>query len=137
MPTWNTRSRRARGELARSVAELQALNEVSRAVSSTLDVHTVLTTVVTHAVQLAGAQGGALYAYEAGSATLALRATSGSDTPFFDALHAAPTVFGAETVGQRHRRACPGPRPGYPRWVACGAAAGAWACSRGRAIVPC
>ena len=88
------------GELARSVAELRALNEVSRAVSSTLDVHTVLTTVVTHAVQLAGAQGGALYVYEAGSATLALRATSGSDTPFFDALHAAPTVFGTETVGQ-------------------------------------
>ena len=38
-------------ELARSVGELRALGEVGQAVSSTLDLETVLTTIVSHAVQ--------------------------------------------------------------------------------------
>ena len=41
-------------ELTRSVEELQALGEVSQAVSSTLDLQTVLTTIVSRAVQLCG-----------------------------------------------------------------------------------
>ena len=41
-------------ELARSVEELQALSEVGRAVSSTLDLPTVLATIVARAVQLSG-----------------------------------------------------------------------------------
>ncbi|MGH8513001.1 MAG: GAF domain-containing protein, partial [Gammaproteobacteria bacterium] len=40
------------GELARSVGELRALGEVGQAVSSTLDLQTVLSTIVGHAVQL-------------------------------------------------------------------------------------
>ncbi len=87
-------------ELARSVDELQTLNEVSRAVSSTVDLHTVLTTLVSHAVQLAGAQGGAIYEYDPASEALALHAISGADTTFVATLHAAPLAFGAETVGQ-------------------------------------
>ena len=39
-------------ELARSVGELKALGEVGQAVSSTLDLETVLSTIVRHAVQL-------------------------------------------------------------------------------------
>ena len=39
-------------ELAQSVGELQALGEVSQAVNSTLDLETVLTTIVGRAVQL-------------------------------------------------------------------------------------
>ena len=39
-------------ELARSVGELKALGEVGQAVSSTLDLQTVLSTIVGHAVQL-------------------------------------------------------------------------------------
>src|SRR5207344_1033804 len=39
-------------ELARSVEELRALGEVSQAVNSTLDVETVLSTIVTKATQL-------------------------------------------------------------------------------------
>ena len=39
-------------ELARSVGELKALGEVGQAVSSTLDLETVLTSIVSHAVQL-------------------------------------------------------------------------------------
>ena len=39
-------------ELAQSVGELKALGEVGQAVSSTLDLQTVLSTIVRHAVQL-------------------------------------------------------------------------------------
>ena len=39
-------------ELAQSVEELKALGEVSQAVNSTLDLETVLTSIVRHAVQL-------------------------------------------------------------------------------------
>ena len=39
-------------ELAQSVGELRALGEVGQAVSSTLDLQTVLSTIVRHAVQL-------------------------------------------------------------------------------------
>src|SRR5262249_44766752 len=39
------------GELTRSVSELEALGEVSRAVSSTLDLEAVLETIVSRAVQ--------------------------------------------------------------------------------------
>ena len=42
-------------ELARSVGELKALGEVGQAVSSTLDLETVLTRIASHAVQLSGA----------------------------------------------------------------------------------
>src|SRR5713101_5345278 len=42
------------GELTQSVKKLTALGEVSHALSSTLDVETVLDTIVSHASQLAG-----------------------------------------------------------------------------------
>ena len=52
------------GELARSVAELRALGEVGRAVSSSLDLEIVLNTIVTRAVELSAASGGAIYEYD-------------------------------------------------------------------------
>src|SRR3954462_10599065 len=48
-------------ELSRSVEELRALGEVSQAVNSTLDLETVLTTIVAKAVALSGTQAGAIY----------------------------------------------------------------------------
>jgi GAF domain-containing protein len=51
-------------ELTRSVGELRALGEVGQAVSSTLDLETVLTRIVSHAVQLSGTDGGAIYEYD-------------------------------------------------------------------------
>ena len=47
-------------ELGRSVGELQALGEVSQAVNSTLDLETVLSTIVAKAVQLSGTEAGAI-----------------------------------------------------------------------------
>jgi two-component system, NtrC family, sensor kinase len=54
-------------ELARSVEELKALGEVGQAVSSTLDLETVLTTIVLRAVQLSGLDGGVAFEYDEGA----------------------------------------------------------------------
>jgi GAF domain-containing protein len=51
-------------ELTRSVDQLTALGEVGRAVSSTLDLETVLTTIVSRAVQLSGLDGGVVFEYD-------------------------------------------------------------------------
>src|SRR5262245_13413978 len=51
-------------ELTRSVDQLTALGEVGRAVSSTLDLETVLTTIVSRAVQLSALDGGVVFEYD-------------------------------------------------------------------------
>jgi signal transduction histidine kinase len=78
------------GELTRSVEKLTALSEVSRAVSSTLDVETVLDTIVSRASQLAGAAGCSIFEYDAGAEQFALRATHNDDVAFVEALRAVP-----------------------------------------------
>src|SRR6266567_8535419 len=64
-------------ELARSVEELQPLGEVSQAVNSTLDLQTVLSTIVTKAVQLSGTEAGAIYVFDEARQEFDLRATHG------------------------------------------------------------
>jgi GAF domain-containing protein len=51
-------------DLTRSVEQLTALGEVGRAVSSTLDLETVLGTIVSRAVQLSGLNGGVVFEYD-------------------------------------------------------------------------
>ena len=51
-------------ELARSVDELRALGDVSQAVNSTLDLATVLSTIVSRAVQLSGTDAGTIYEFD-------------------------------------------------------------------------
>jgi signal transduction histidine kinase len=69
--------RQRTSDLARSVEELRALGEVSQAVNSTLDLETVLNTIVSQATQLAGTEAGAIYVYDAASKEFRLRATYG------------------------------------------------------------
>src|SRR5262249_18354869 len=64
-------------ELARSVEELRALGEVIHAVNSTLDLQTVLSTIVAKAVQLSGTEGGAIYVFDEVQQLFRLRATYG------------------------------------------------------------
>ncbi|MFL5030400.1 MAG: response regulator, partial [Xanthobacteraceae bacterium] len=64
-------------ELAQSVGELRALGEVSQAVNSTLDLETVLSTIVATAVQLSGTEAGAIYVNEPATEEFRLRATHG------------------------------------------------------------
>jgi signal transduction histidine kinase len=52
-------------ELAQSVNEIKALEEIGRAVASSLDTDAVLATIVTRAVQLAQADAGAIYRFDA------------------------------------------------------------------------
>jgi len=88
------------GELARSVDELKALGEVSQAVSSTLDVATVLTTVVSRAVELSGTNGGAIYEYDEAAQEFDLRATHRMEEELVDVLRAAPIRLGEGTTGK-------------------------------------
>jgi GAF domain-containing protein len=73
-------------ELGRSVGELRALGEVSQAVNSTLDLETVLSTIVAKAVQLSGTEAGAIYVFDAARSELRLRATYGMDQELIEAL---------------------------------------------------
>jgi signal transduction histidine kinase len=61
-------------ELTRSVEQLTALGEVGRAVSSTLNLETVLTTIVSRAVQLSGLDGGVVFEYDEGAEEFVQRA---------------------------------------------------------------
>ena len=63
-----TELRQRTDELGRSVEELRALGEVSQAVNSTLDLETVLSTIVAKAVQLSGTEAGAIYVFDDGNA---------------------------------------------------------------------
>jgi signal transduction histidine kinase len=64
-------------ELARSVVELRALGDVSQAVNSTIDLATVLSTIVSRAVQLSGTEAGAIYEFDEQQKELQLRSTYG------------------------------------------------------------
>ena len=73
-------------ELGRSVGELRALGEVSQAVNSTLDLETVLSTIVAKAVQLSGTEAGAIYVFDDLQREFHLRATYGMDQELIEAL---------------------------------------------------
>ncbi len=73
-------------ELAQSVEEMRALGEVSQAVNSTIDLETVLSTIVAKAVQLSGTEAGAIYVFDDVRREFHLRATYGMDQELIDAL---------------------------------------------------
>jgi signal transduction histidine kinase len=74
------------GELAQSVAELRALGEVSQAVNSTIDLETVLTTIVAKAVELSGADAGEISEFDEQRQEFLLRATCGMSEATIAAL---------------------------------------------------
>src|SRR5712691_1716588 len=88
------------GELARSVQELQALEEISRAINSTLDLQTVLTTILSYAVQLSGADAGAVYEYDEATQEFHLRTAQDLDVEVLTALRTMPLRLGQGAVGQ-------------------------------------
>jgi len=59
-------------ELAQSVRELSALEEIGRALASSLEINSVLATIVSRAVQLTQADAGAIYRYDSGRRTFEL-----------------------------------------------------------------
>jgi signal transduction histidine kinase len=88
------------GELARSVEELQALGEVGRAVSSTLDLENVLTTIVARALELAGADGGTISEYDEATQQFRLRTTYGVEDELVELIRAAPMRLGEGITGK-------------------------------------
>jgi len=73
-------------DLGRSVNELRALGEVSQAVNSTLDLKTVLSTIVSRAVQLSGTEAGTIYEFDEIRQEFKLRATYGMSEDLISAL---------------------------------------------------
>ena len=79
-------------ELSQSIGELRALGEVTNAVTSTLDLETVLTTIVAKATQLSGTEAGAIYVLDQKEREFRLRATYGMSEELIAAItdqHAA------------------------------------------------
>jgi len=64
-------------QLARSVEELHALGDVTQAVNTTLDLQTVLDTIVAKATQLSGTEAGVIYVFDEVTREFQLRATYG------------------------------------------------------------
>ena len=87
-------------ELTRSVGELKALGEVGQAVSSTLDLATVLRTIVYRANQLAGMDGGAIFEYDEAREEFSLHATDNLPDELVAALGAAPIPKGEGALGR-------------------------------------
>jgi len=87
-------------ELTRSVGELKALGEVSQAVSSTLDLQTVLDTIVARAAQLSGTHGGVIYEYDEATDKFHLRAAHRLEDELVEALRREPLRPGEGATGQ-------------------------------------
>jgi GAF domain-containing protein len=88
-------------ELAQSVEELQALGAVSQAVSSTLDLQKVLTTVLEHALDLSGMDGGAVFEFDELTGEFHDRATIGlGEGVVRGPLREAPLHIGEGMLGR-------------------------------------
>jgi len=87
-------------ELAKSVGELKALGEVGQAVSSTLDLQTVLSTIARNAVELSGTSGGVIYEYDEGTQEFHLRASHRMEEEIVNAMRATPVRLGEGATGR-------------------------------------
>lgn len=97
----NRRALQQRTEaLARSVAELQALEEVLRAVNSSLDVETVLSTIISRAVELSGADEGTIYEFDDGAKVFVPKSAVGMSAERVEALRARRVRLGETHLGR-------------------------------------
>ena len=87
-------------QLTRSVGELQALGEVSQTLSSTLDLETVLRTIVSRASQLAGADGCSVWEYDEGTEEFHFRATDNLDEAVIEVSRQTPIRRGEGNMGR-------------------------------------
>ena len=95
-------------ELARSVEELKALGEVSQTVSSTLDLETVLTSIVRHAVQLSKTDAGTIYEFDEGEQVFLPRINYGTSEKLIKSLSESRLRVGDETIiGQASKNLAP------------------------------
>jgi signal transduction histidine kinase len=95
------------GELSRSVEELRALSEVGQAINSTLDVETVLTTIVAKAVQLSDTEAGTIYTFDQSHQEFRLRATHGMDEAMIAAIRDRGIRVGETAIGKAAAQRAP------------------------------
>ena len=86
--------------LTRSVEQLTALGEVGRAVSSTLDLETVLTSIVSRAVELSGLEGGVVFEYDDAAYEFVQRAQAGTGGSMAASRRATRIRNGEGVVGR-------------------------------------
>jgi signal transduction histidine kinase len=87
-------------ELVESVEELKALGEVGQAVSSTLDLETVLETIVSRAVDLSDANCGIIYEYDEPTQEFHLRASYRMEEELVNAYQRTPLHIGEGATGR-------------------------------------
>jgi len=87
-------------ELTRSVDELKALADVSRALSSTLELDAVLQTIVTRASQLAVTDACSVFEYDEATEAFYLRATNNLDDEVVTLARQTPTRKGEGVQGR-------------------------------------
>jgi signal transduction histidine kinase len=87
-------------ELAQSVEELRALGDVSQAVNSTIDLQTVLSTIIAKAVQLSGTEAGTIYAFDEAAQEFQLRASYGMDEALVAAIKERNVRMGETLISQ-------------------------------------
>jgi two-component system NtrC family sensor kinase len=87
-------------ELAQSVKELQALGEVTRAVNSSVELETVLNTIVAKATQLSNTEAGAIYVFDGVRQDFRLRATYGLDDTVVAELQRSHIQLGQTAMGE-------------------------------------
>jgi GAF domain-containing protein len=87
-------------ELTQSVDQLTALGEVGEAVSSSLDLQTVLITIVARATQLAGVDAGVIYEYDEKREVFEPRATHQLEDEVVRSLVATPVRKGEGATGR-------------------------------------
>ncbi|MCZ6647138.1 MAG: GAF domain-containing protein, partial [SAR324 cluster bacterium] len=93
--------------LGRSVEELRALGEVSQAVSSTLELQTVLTTVVSRAVQISHTAGGVIMEYDEQTTEFVQVAAHQAPPDLFESWRASPVRFGEGAMGRAAQQQSP------------------------------
>jgi signal transduction histidine kinase/DNA-binding response OmpR family regulator len=89
-----------RAELGRRVDQLEALADVGAAVSSSLDADEVLTTIVSLAVELSGADGGSLMEFDEQTRLFSVRTTFGTEAHVVVALRGTRIHLDETFVGQ-------------------------------------
>jgi signal transduction histidine kinase len=94
-------------ELAQSVGELRALGEVTQAVNSTVDLETVLTTIVAKATQLSSTEAGAIYVFDDANQEFRLRATYGLDDAAVAEIRDRHIRIGKTAIGEAAVRRMP------------------------------
>src|SRR5262249_26287552 len=102
----NSIAQREKG-LRDSLQQLHALGEVIQAVNSTIDLETVLATIVAKATQLSNADAGAIYVFDEPTQEFRLRATYGLEDSIVGALKDSHIRIGQTGISEAVERRVP------------------------------